>query len=185
MVARQVVRLCRRRTAWENTDPREIAEVEFQDRSTGSFDLRPSVYVVSGASEDLRALVVRVRAEHSATYLRPPPAAGTLEFDVDGATDAPLEHSCGKTCFRFANAAHAELLLRSVDALLSLVARLIDERDTRAIVLSGDEVVGHAEARQRAGDDEWVSRIGPVGVERGEWGAAVARLRRKTGSPGT
>lgn len=184
MVQRLVVRLGKRRAAWEKTDPREIADVEFQDRSTGGLDLRPSVYVVSAEAADLHAQVVRVRAEHSASWMSPPRPVGTMEFNLEGATTAPLEQSLGETKFQYANSVHAELLLRSIDDLLSLITTLLAERDTRAIALTGAEVLGYVEGRQVAGDPEWTVIIGPVGAEQGEWGTAVASFRRKRASNG-
>ncbi len=147
MVQRLVVRLGKRRAAWEKTDPREIADVEFQDRATGGLDLRPSVYVVSGEAGELRAGVIRVRAEHSASWMSPPRPIGTMEFNVDGATLAQLQPSPGETKFQYANSVHAELLLGSVDDLLRLIATLLTERDKRAIALTGAEVIGYVEGR--------------------------------------
>lgn len=185
MVQRRVVRLGKRRAAWEKTDPREIADVEFQDRATGGLDLRPSVYVVSGEAADLHGKVVRVRAEHSATWMSPPRPVGTLEFDVDGATPAQLQPSAGETKFEYANSVHAELLLQSIDELLALVATVIAERETRAITLTGAEILGYVEGRQVAGDPEWTAVIGPVGAEQGEWGTAVANFRKKRNAAGS
>jgi hypothetical protein len=177
------VRLGKRRAAWEKTDPREIADVEFQDRASGGLDLCPSVYVVSGEASELRAGVIRVRAEHSASWMSPPRPIGTMEFNVDGATLAQLQPSAGETKFQYANSVHAELLLESVDDLLRLIATLLAERDKRAIALTCAEVIGYVEGRQAAGDPEWTTVIGPVGAEQGEWGTAVANLRKKRNAP--
>ena len=164
MVQRLVVRLGRRRAAWEKTDPREIAEVEFQDRSTGGFDLRPSVYVLTAEAADLRPLVVRARAEHSASCLSPPRPSGTLEFNVDGATAAQLQPSPGETKFQFANSVHAELLLQSIDDLLGLIATLLAERGVRAIPVRGAEVLAYVDGRLVANDSEWTAVVGPAGA---------------------
>ncbi len=184
MVQRLVVRLGRRKTAWEKTDPREIADVEFQDRSTGGLDLRPSVYVITAEPADLRPLVVRVRAEHSASFMSPPRPVGTLEFNVDGATTAQLQPSAGETKFQYANSIHAELLLQSIDELLALIATLRLERDARAISVSGNDVLAYVDARQAANDPEWTAIVGPAGAEQGEWGAAVVSFRRKRDNAG-
>ncbi|MBE2248638.1 MAG: hypothetical protein ACOZQL_20240 [Myxococcota bacterium] len=185
MVQRLVVRLGKRRAAWEKTDPREIADVEFQDRATGGLDLRPSVYVVAAEASEPRAGVIRVRAEHSASWMSPPRPVGTMEFNVDGATRAHLQPSPGETKFQYANSVHAELLLGSVDDLLALIATLLAERDKRAIALTGAEVIGYVEGRQAAGDPEWTSVIGPVGAEQGEWGTAVVNFRKKRNAAGS
>lgn len=185
MVQRLVVRLGKRRTAWEKTDPREIADVEFQDRATGGLDLRPSVYVVDAEASALRAGVIRVRAEHSASWMSPPRPVGTMEFNVDGATHAQLQPSPGETKFKYANEVHAELLLGSVDDLLALITTILAERTTREIALSGAEVIGYVEGRQAAGDPEWTTVIGPVGAEHGDWGTAVANFRKKRDATAT
>jgi len=179
MVQRLVVRLGRRRAAWEKTDPREIADVEFQDRSTGALDLRPSVYVVQAEPADLRSLVVRVRAEHSASFMSPPRPVGTLEFNVDGATSASLVPSAGATKFQYANSVHAELLLHSADELFALIATLLAEREARSIPIPGNDVLAYVNARQAANDPEWTPVVGPVGAEQGEWGTAVVGFRRR------
>lgn len=180
MVERLVVRLGRRKAAWEKSDPREIAEVEFQDRSTGGFDLRPSVYVLTAEEAVRRPLVVRVRAEHSASCLSPPrPSQSTLEFNVDGTTADQLQPSPGETKFKFANSVHAELLLQSVDDLLGLISTLLAERDVRAIPVQGSEVLAYVEERLVANDSEWISMVGAPGEERGDWGDAVRAFRKK------
>lgn len=179
MAPQLIIRLGKRRSSWEKTDPRDIAEVEFQDRSTGGFDLRPSVYVLDEAS-----LVVRVRAEHSASCISPPrPTQSTIEFNVAGATAAPTQPSPGETSFAFANSAHAELLLADEAELLALVGQLLTQRAQREIAVTGSEVLTYVDERLTAGDPEWVALISPNGPEQGDWGKAIVAFRRKRAPP--
>ena len=181
MAPRLVARLGRRKAAWEKSNPREIAEVEFQDSATGGLDLRPSVYVLDGDASNQRPLLVRVRSEHSASCLSPPrPGQSTLELDVEGATSAQIEPSPGETKFEFANSVHAELLLESADELVALIARLLTERAARIIAVTGREVLAYVDGRLGAGDSELIAVIGSPDAEHGDWFDAVVRFRGRT-----
>lgn len=158
-MVRRVVRLGRRRSAWESPNVREIAEVEFRDRNSDALDLHPSVYLVSADDEGpLRALVVRVCAEHWATFISPPRhGIGGPVLDAEGASPAAVVSSPGETHFSYANAVHAELHLDDEAGLLHLVAVLKNELATRDLSVLGSEVLVYADERLKVSDQEWAA----------------------------
>ena len=183
MPRRLVLRLGRRRTAWEKTNPQEIAEVEFKNPDGAGLDLQPSVYILNAATDDeTRTLTVRVRSEHSASFLSPPKPAGTLEVDLEGALEGDPVVSAGETRFQFANAAHAELRLRDDAAVVQLVQRVLDQLPTRAIRVSLRDILEYVDQRLVANDPEWIAVAGSP--ETGTWADAVATFRKNRASSG-
>ncbi|MDP1827043.1 MAG: hypothetical protein Q8L48_27465 [Archangium sp.] len=181
---RRVVRLGRRRSAWESPTAREIAEVEFRDRNSDGLDLRPSVYLVSADDEvSLRALVVRVCAEHWATFISPPrPGIAGPVLDAEGASPAAVLPSPGETHFSYANAVHAELHLDDEAGLMHLVAVLKAELATRDLAVLGSEALIYVAERLKVSDQEWAAVL-----DRGWVAAATAyqnRLAREAAARG-
>jgi hypothetical protein len=142
-------------------NPQEIAEVEFKNPDGAGLDHQPSVYILNAATDDeARALTVRVRSEHSASFLSPPKPAGTLEVELEGALEGDPVVSAGETRFQFANAAHAELRLRDDAAVVQLVQRVLDQLPTRAIRVSLRDILEYVDQRLVANDPEWIAVAG-------------------------
>lgn len=177
MPRRLVLRLGRRRSAWEKTEAREIADVEFRDSHRDGLDLRPSVYVLDIDPNGEKSIVVRTRAEHSASFMSPPrPNAGSLEFNVEGATAAEVVSSAGETLFRFTQDAHAEIQFSSEEDVVRLVETMLQQRAQRSYPVSPSEVLSYVETQLNANDPEWVE---VAGTESGAWADAVRAFRRK------
>lgn len=82
---RHIVRMAKRRTAWESTSTEELIQTEFLDKH-GGVDLRPSVYVFDAdGAQTKHGLVVRLRAEHAVSLMKSPNAAGP-HVDFEGVT---------------------------------------------------------------------------------------------------
>lgn len=176
---RRVVRIGRRRSAWEQDDPRAIAEVEFRDPRRDALDLRPSVYEVHEHQEAaLRRRVVQVCAEHWVSFIRPPRPPERLAFDVAGCTQAPLVPSPGTTAFAFSNEAHGELVFASENELLAMMATLRAELAVRDLRVTLEEVLAHVDTRLTAFDPEWV--LAHETNVRG-WPKELAKFRTKRG----
>lgn len=159
MPKRVVLRLGKRRTSWEKSDPREIAALEFSSRE-GGLDHRPSVYVLQPSLDsEVRPLATRVRAEHQVSFMSPPDPSGTAEHDLEGLPGA-LPVSCpGKTKFSFANTVHAELHLQDDEAVFHLVEQLLAQRTARVVALSQSDTMSYVRSRLAADDPEWVAAI--------------------------
>ena len=117
----------------------------------GAVDLRPSVYVLDADPDAIGALVVRIHAEHTASFLRPPNVAAGVDFD--GVGEPHLEPSPGETRFRFANERHHELLLDDENALRKLIDAVRETIDGRVHSVSLAQMLDHI-IEQRA-EPEW------------------------------
>src|SRR5690349_1635292 len=121
---RVVLRVGKRKTSWETKEVETIVQTEFKERN-GVLDLRPSVYVVDApGNEAALSEVVRVVAEHTASFLSDPPK-GTRNPDLNGLAD--MVQTPGNSKFAFANAHHHEISLQDADALRDLVRRALSE----------------------------------------------------------
>lgn len=178
---RRVLRLGKRRSSWESTNPAEIAAVEFRDRRRDRLDLKPSVYLLDSSDRDR---VVQVRAEHSASFMSPPPAQGTLEWDAGGLHSGELRLSEGATRFTYSRTCHAELIFENEEQLVALVASLLADRTGRAIPVSRESVLAYIDARVAASDDEWLAIVGAEGSGTGPWADALRKWRARTSQPG-
>jgi len=164
-----LVRVGRRRSAWESTDAVEIARVEFRDRRANRLDLRPSVYIVEEAEQP--GGLVRVVAEHTASFVSPPKPNGTVAYDLQGA-GGELTPCVGETPFWFANEAHAELVMENEAALLAAVQQVRASFQARLLPLRTADLFGYIRDRLVADDQEWARALDPD--VRG-WKAAVQK----------
>ena len=180
MAEEWVVRLGRRRTSWELADARAIAQVEFQDHSTGGLDLRPSVYVLKADASALPELALRARTEHSVSFLSPPTggfAPGDLRAEGLGATSVA---SPGNTRFEFTTEVHAELHLPDEMALLHLVDALKTDFVRRHLPTSQAQVLAFIAARLDAKDAEWERVLNGDEKKLGDWRRLVEKHRRQS-----
>ncbi len=152
---RLLLRVGRRRAAWESDDPSQIIQTEFRDPTGPGPDLRASVYSVDSEPEGVRAVVTQVYAEHAASFIDPPRTSGGIV--VDAVDLCPDRSSPGDTLFAFTSAAHRELVLRDEAELRQLVRRILDERASRTLHLSKDEILRYVGSRLSAHDPEWES----------------------------
>jgi hypothetical protein len=151
-VPRVVLRLGKRKTSWESRDVDTIVATEFTERN-GVIDTQPSVYALDAASRDaLRPDVVRVVAEHSASFLNDPPK-GSVNLDLAGL--AETNQTAGRSKFEFANSHHHEVQLDSVAGLRDLVRRALAEIDGRLHAVTRNELLDYAAVRLAARDPEW------------------------------
>ena len=153
---RHIVRMAKRRTAWESASTDELIQAEFLDRH-GGLDLRPSVYVFE--AHDVQAkheLVVRLRAEHAVSLMKSPNAAGP-HVDFEGVTPRPPEFSEGTTRFSLANRVHHEVVLDDQAELHAMLSAARADLANRLLPVSRDEVLDYARARLAAEDPEWVA----------------------------
>lgn len=167
---RVLVRIGRRRSAWDEQDPRVIASVEFKSRERDELDLRPSVYVVDDGRESPN--IVRVVTEHIASFIKPPRASGVVATDVEGLVDAAVVHSRGETSFSFANNVHAELQLSDEAQLLALIAGLREALPMRLLPVGREELLLYVRARFDAKDAEWAAVLEP---DVREWKKAISK----------
>ena len=139
-----LVRIGKRRLAWEESEPAEIARIEFRDRD-GNLDLRPSVYEVDAVDAGVphRGQIVRVHDEHAVSVISPP--RGGDDLIVDGAFE--VEEEYGETLFSFANERHRELRFPDEPALIAFVGVLMGSRSERRVQLGRDELFAYIAAR--------------------------------------
>ena len=186
MAGRRVVRLGRRRSAWERPTALEIAQVEFRSRETDSLDCRPSVYVVTAEDEgNLRLLVVKACAEHGASFISPPKPGltGGRVIDLDGASPAPVVPSPGRTVFRFTrDEVHAEIVLENDAALLAMVEVLKKQLSQRDLEVLGSEILTYAAGRIEAADPEWTKALD---ADVKGWVSAIAVQQRQIATAGS
>jgi hypothetical protein len=167
-VSRIVLRVSKRRTSWESRNVDEIVQTEFKTRD-GVIDTEPSVYVLEAESEQtLRSDVVRVVAEHAASFLNDPPK-GAKHVDLQGL--ANTARTPGTSRFTFANARHHELAVGDVDALRGVIERAIADIDQRFHPVDRDELIAYAAARIDADDPEWASAL----TDRDRWRMLIAK----------
>lgn len=139
-----LVRIVKRRAAWEEDDPAAIADVEFRD-SEGGDDLRPSVYEVGDRDGCLRCM-----AEHGASFLRP--VAPKLGIDVSDPPVGSVHVDPGRTFFAFANAQHREVVLADRAELLAFVEHAMPRE---RVTFTNAEVKAYVRAQRDAGHAEW------------------------------
>lgn len=163
--------------------PEETMAVEFRDSKRDALDLRPSVYVLVAMDEaDLGAQIVRARAEHMTSFMKPPIPAGTFQLDAGG-LGVPEVQSPGTTRFNFTRNVHAELIVPDEDALLRLVRALRADLVRRGRSVPREAIVEFVLARQEAGDPEWAAVIGSGGNEAGPWGSEMRKRRQAQAAP--
>lgn len=132
-----LLRVAQRKSAWEEDDPSEVVNVEFQDRD-GAVDLRPSVYEAQDAGEALRCC-----AEHAGSFLSPTTVVA-LQFSGGGA----VVSNSGTTFFAFANARHREVVFDDEAALTEHVATVLGDLDARRHRFTRGEVKAHVAANK-------------------------------------
>ena len=170
--------MSRRRTIWEDgASVDDAINVDFRSKS-GELDLRPSVYVFEVAAHDVHSAVVRLRAEHSFSFAKPP-NAGATQIDLEGATARPIEQSVGGSRFEFANTHHHEILLEGESDLKELVQAVHAGFQEREHAVQRDEVLTYAANREDAGDAEWAALL--ADPEKKEWSKLVAKQRDAKG----
>lgn len=145
-----VLRVGRRRTAWESATAEavdQIIKTEFS--SNGELELDASVYLIEESD------LIRTVAEHSAgSGCDPPRGFDNINLD-DG---RPLVESAGETGFQFTTAAHRELRFESEAALKDfLVTRIIPQIAERKYVATKAQVRAYVKAQKDADDPEWVA----------------------------
>lgn len=141
-----LLRVGRRKTAWELKSVDTIIKIEFSTR--GEVELSASVYLVDAKD------VIRTVAEHAAgSGLDPPRGFDNVDLDCGRACyDSP-----GETGFRFTTEAHRELRFADEQDLRSfLETRILPEIETRRHVASKADIREYAKKRQAEGDPEWV-----------------------------
>lgn len=142
-----VLRLGRRRTAWESGAIDTIIKTEFS--FGGEVELDLSVYLVDKLD------VPRAVAEHSAGLGLDPPRGNR---NVDLASDRPLAKTPGATGFVFTTEAHRDLRFESEAELREfLVQVILPEIERRTYVATKAEVRSYVIQRRDAGDPEWSS----------------------------
>jgi hypothetical protein len=174
---RLILRVSKRKTSWETRDVDNIVNTEFKDRD-GGVDLVPSVYVLDSAHDDdaLRQDVVRVHAEHAASFLQNPPK-GARSIDLDGLVEP--SPTPGETDFQFANSRHHEVHLSSVDDLRALVQQTLSTLDTRVRPVERDAMLGYAASKLAEQDAEWRAATQP-GKPGHEWLALIRKRAQRT-----
>lgn len=147
-----LLRVGRRKTAWEATTIDNLLKVEFRSgEGEGEIDLNPSVYMVDESQ------LVQTVAEHAAGIgLDPPRGLDNVNLDCD----RPAASTPGDTGFEFTTAAHCELKFDSVQDLRAfLLNDILPRFAERRRVASKAQVRDYVRQRQAAGDPEWLSLI--------------------------
>jgi hypothetical protein len=141
-----LLRVGRRKTAWELKSIDTIIKTEFSTR--GEVELNTSVYLVDAKD------VTRTVAEHAAgNGLDPPRGFDNVDLECGRAYHA----SPGTTGFGFTTEAHRELRFADEQDLRSfLETRILPEIETRRYVASKADIRDYARKRQAEGDPEWV-----------------------------
>lgn len=146
----------RNRAAWESADVDQIMKLDFRLRD-GAWDFRPSVYEIEADDDQgLRRLAVRVHAEHTASFLRPP-RHGSPSFDVDGLAPGAIDATPGQTQFEYANRCHREIALTGERELRQLIVDLLAGRAIRERAISLDDLLRYIAERLDADDPEWLA----------------------------
>lgn len=137
---RLLLRFSKSAAAWENGDVTEVMKTNFRTPD-GGWDLRVSVYEIEAPSEPvLERRIVRVCAEHVASFLRPHRKATPL-LDTNGL--APTESTCGRTEFSYANDCHREVVLSDEQDLRAFVEQLRRDRSARAKEVAMSDIRSH------------------------------------------
>lgn len=129
-----LLRVLRRKTSFEESDPNEILSAEFE-LGDGTPDLRPSVYDVN--PRDVVAIVTQHSAGAGLDRVTAPREHPDLRPIHDGDV-AQTPSDCD--WFSEAKTAHRELILTSRDQLLRLIARL---RECNRYPVTKDAVVAY------------------------------------------
>jgi hypothetical protein len=139
-----LIRIGRRREVFANNDPAEVIASEFT--FDGELDLNPSIYQIQ--INDL----TRCHAEHTASANLDP--KGRTNYDLENlcsSVDAPLNER-----FSFISHAHREIQLRSKDELLSMIASLMLDIDSRKHKTEKSSLKKYVSDRVTTGDEEWI-----------------------------
>jgi hypothetical protein len=149
-----LLRVGRRRTAWESDSVDTIIKTEFT--FAGQLELPLSVYRVSPDQ------VVQAVAEFSATIAKDP--RGFDNIDLEGGGEAVA--TPGETSFEFTRAAHRDLAFVDEahlrEFLRDVVIPEIERRRHRATKV---QIKAYVQERLAANDPEWTSLI----AARGKW----------------
>jgi hypothetical protein len=154
---RHVIRLAKRRTAWELANVDELITVEFTSRH-GGVDLRPSVYVFDAEPAERHARVVQLRAEHAVSLMEAPNTAGP-HIDLEGVAPRDPVASPGATRCSYANAVHHDIPLVDRAELEAMLYAAKPGMLARIIEVTRDEVLAYVGARQAADDPEWTALL--------------------------
>ncbi len=174
-----LLRVNKRRTAWESSDPDEIVQLEFTDRHF-NIDLSPSVYeLLVRDGESPAPIVLRAHAEHAASFLADPPKGGT-DIDLNG-LGARIEVTRGDSLFEFTADAHRQLRFDSADELREFIVRFLGEFAGRTFPVSRDEILRFAARRLAEGDLEWSGVLAP-GARAERWRKSIDKLGRTDAS---
>jgi hypothetical protein len=167
-----VIRLARRRTAWESTDVQQLVETEFLTRN-GTVDLSASVYVFDVSPAAFTGTLVQVRAEHVASFLNPPRERdyGT-NVDLQGTLPRAPAPEDGATSFRFTIEAHRNAVFHDRQELeATLRAALVDITD-RIHDVTRREVIEYIRRRRELADPEWLALL----TAKTAWAREVDRI---------
>jgi hypothetical protein len=174
-----LLRIGKRGTSWESTDPDEVIELEFRGRG-GELELDPSTYELDLPDEPARdpvpAAVLRAHAEHAASCLLSPKTGADVNVLGLGAES---ERILGEGRFAFTNDAHRVLALRDRGHLREVVSALLQNIATRKFSISKRAIISYAAGRLDGSDPEWERALG---ADRVEWMEDIARFR-KSGKP--
>lgn len=149
-MATLLLRVSRRKTAWEpETGAEETYRVEFTDRD-GTPDLSPSVYEIEDQQED----IVRAYAEHYAGLGLDPPRGAT---NVDFGGEHDVAQTPGDSDFEFTRDAHREVRFKTEEALKKFVELVCSEIETRKRPTTKAEVKNYVKSRLDEDDAAWCS----------------------------
>lgn len=145
-----LLRICKRRSAWEAADPETIVKTEFiQDN--GDIDLTPSVFIVE---PDGDRDVVQIQAEYGASNLERVRSPGSA--DVAGLFPGRLSEEPGETKFRRTREAHRSITFGSEEELRAFVGALLSAGD-RLVSLEVEKLLDYAAERLEEMDAEWLT----------------------------
>lgn len=147
-----LLRLLRRKTLFESSDPREVIQAEFTDDS-GDPDLNLSVFEIDYCLNN----AVRVRAEQTAgNELNP---SNRSSIDLSGIRHwqiqiTPTENTLFN--FSYASESHRELTFQNEMELHELAEVLLKESQARKIDITKKDVIEYAREKYLSQDNEWV-----------------------------
>lgn len=166
-----VIRLARRRTAWESGDIQQLVETEFLTRN-GAVDLSASVYVFDASPAAFKGTVVQVRAEHVASFLNPPRERdyGT-NVDLEGTLPRAPAPEDGATRFRFTIEAHRNAVFENRQELEATLHVALVDIASRTHDVTRGEVIEYIRARRELADAEWLALL----AAKGAWAREIDR----------
>ena len=143
-----LLRLVKRRTSWEpEIDLDETMETEFH--RNGQIDLRLSVYEVEPRHE----AILRVHAEHAATFLQDPPHGGN-NLDLRGVETLK---TTGASRFKFTREFHRELVFQDEAELREFISGMCGSLKCRIYRIEKKQIREYITSRFKDGDPEWLA----------------------------